>query len=366
MNTCLFDKNRCNAVFVLEGSRADGIIEFMEIPQPPSPEHSFELPKLEIRPRSTPWRFLFVILIVGVMVIGSIFVISNAPAEFVPGTVVRIREGSSLKDTGDLFYERNVIRSSSLFQFIVKMGFPNKPILAGDFAFEQAPSVFQVAQMTTGGNFGGTQARITIPEGSSIYDIAGIVRKAIPDWNTDEFVAKAKKDEGYLFPETYILFKSVTPTDFIDRLKKEYEVKIKPYRESIKKTKRTEAQIIIMASLLEKEAKNAEEAKIVSGILWKRFDKGTPLQVDAPFLYVLNKTSAQLTRADLEKDGPYNTYTRKGLPIGPIGNPGVAMIDAAINPEVSQYWFYLHGTDGKIRYGKTYDEHLANKRKYIK
>lgn len=334
--------------------------------QIPQPHDHFLFPKIEMKPKSTPWRFLTLIIVIGLVVLGSFFAISHAPADFTPGTVVRIREGTSLKDAGDLLYKEKVIRSSSLFQFIVKMGMPNKQIIAGDFAFEVPTSVFKVATMTTGGGFGGTQARITIPEGSSVNEIATIVAKAIPEWNTNEFVARAKPLEGYLFPDTYMMFKSITPTEFIDRLKKEYETKVAPYRDSIKKTGKTEAQIIIMASLLEKEAKNSEEAKMVSGILWKRIANNRALQVDAPFLYTLNKTSAQLTRADLEKDGPYNTYTRKGLPVGPIGNPGIAMIDAAINPKASEYWYYLHGTDGKIRYAKTYDEHLANKKKYIK
>lgn len=333
------------------------------IPQPP--EH-FSFPKIEMKPKSTPWRFVTLIMVIGAVVVGSFFTVSHAPSEFIPGTVVRIREGTSLKEAGDLLYDAHIIRSSSLFQFVVKMGMPGKQVIAGDFAFEVPTSVFKVATMTTGGGFGGTQARITIPEGSSVTEIATIVAKAIPEWNTNEFVARAKASEGYLFPDTYMMFKSITPTEFIDRLKKEYETKIDPYREAIKKTGKTEAQIIIMASLLEKEAKNSEEAKIVSGILWKRIANNRALQVDAPFLYTLNKTSAQLTRSDLEKDGPYNTYTRKGLPAGPIGNPGIAMIEAAINPKSSEYWYYLHGTDGKIRYAKTYDEHLANKKKYIK
>lgn len=357
------------------------MIMHMEIPQndshqpyiPPitdgpiqNPHDHFSIPKIEVKPKSTPWRFLTLIILVGIILVGSFFSISHAPADFTPGTVVRIRERASLKEVGDLLYDKKVIRSSSLFQFIVKMGMSNKQIIAGDFAFEVPVSIFKVADITTGGRFGGTQARITIPEGSSVNEIAAIVAKAIPEWNTNEFVARAKPLEGYLFPDTYIMFKSISPVEFIDRLKKEYETKIAPYRDEIKKSEKTEAQVIIMASLLEKEAKNSEEAKIISGILWKRLANNRALQVDAPFLYTRNKTSAQLTRADLERDGPYNTYTRKGLPVGPIGNPGIAMIEAAITPKDSEYWYYLHGTDGKIRYAKTYSEHLANKKKYIK
>lgn len=325
-----------------------------------------QFPHIEMKPKSTPWRFLFLIIGVAFIVGGSFFVISQAPSDFTPGTQVRVHEGSSVRDTGDLLYQKHIIRSSSLFQFIVKMAFHDRPVIAGDFAFEKNYNVYQVAKMLTGGGFGGTQARITIPEGSSVVEIASIVSKSIPGWNASEFIAKAKPYEGTLFPETYIVFKSITVDDLITQLRKQYSSKIKTIAGEIKKFGYSESQIIIMASLLEKEAKNEAEAKIVSGILWKRIKQGKPLQVDAPFLYLLKKTSAQLTVQDLQKDGPYNTYTRKGLPATAIGNPGLGMILAALRPESSSYWFYLHGNDGVIHYAKTYEEHLINKKKYLK
>lgn len=323
-------------------------------------------PNIEMKPKSTPWRFLFLILGIVLIVGGSFFAIGQAPADFVPGTQVKVLEGSSVRDTGDVLYQKHIIRSSSLFQFIVKMAFLDRPVIAGDFAFDKKYNVYEVARMLTGGAFGGTQARITIPEGSSVAEIAAITARVIPGWNTADFITKAKPFEGVLFPETYIVFKSMSVDDFITQLKKEYSIKTKGLKEEIKKSGYTESQIVTMASILEKEAKNEAEAKIISGILWKRIKQGKPLQVDAPFLYALKKTSAQLTMQDLQKDGPYNTYTRKGLPATPIGNPGTTMILAALRPETSKYWFYLHGSDGAIHYATTYQEHLINKKKYLK
>jgi UPF0755 protein len=116
---------------------------------------------------------------------------------------------------------------------------------------------------------------------------------------------------------------------------------------------------------LEREAYNSVEAKTIAGILWKRMSKNMPLQVDATFKYTLGKSSEELTRADLKNDSPYNTYTRLGLPVGPIGNPGIAMIDATLHPTDSPYWYYLHDALGRIHYATTYQQHLENKRKYI-
>lgn len=287
------------------------------------------------------------------------------PARFVSGTIVTVPKDSSTAEVGSLLEQFQVIRSKALFQFYVKVMLGNKPVIAGDFSFEKKQSVFQVARMITGGKFGAAQTKITIPEGSSSQDVGRIIQKAIPSWNADEFVAKAKGSEGYLFPETYFVFKTITPDGMIERLKKEYENRVAPLRLAMVSAKKSESQIVTMASILEKEARNAEEARIISGILWKRIEKGIPLQVDAPFLYTLGKTSEQLTTSDLQKDGPYNTYTRKGLPKGPIGNPGLATIDAAIHPVNSPYYYYLHDNKGVVHYAKTHDEHVQNKKKYL-
>jgi UPF0755 protein len=283
----------------------------------------------------------------------------------VPGTTVIIPEGSTVHAAAQALQDANIIRSTGMFEATANILFAKKSVVAGDFMFDHKHSVFYVAKAVTGGLFGKAQVKVTIPEGSTVQDIARYVHKAVPSWNADEFVARAKPREGYLFPETYFLFKTATPETFMARLEKEYELRVGPLRPDMAAARRTESQVIIMASLLEKEARNADEAKIIAGILWKRLDKGMPLQVDAPFLYVLNKTSEQLKAADLQKDGPYNTYTRKGLPVGPIGNPGIAMIMAAIHPQVSDYWYYLHDAKGGIHYAKTYQEHVTNKKKYL-
>lgn len=312
-----------------------------------------------------PLRFLALLAGVAAILGVSFYAVGRAPSEFVPGTMVTIPEGASVRDAGTILERSHVIRSESVFQFIVKIFLSGRPVIAGDFAFDAPRDAFHVARMVTGGGFGGTQARITIPEGSSVREIAAIASRAIPGWDAAAFASKAKSKEGYLFPETYIVFKTVTAEELVARLSREYSERTAPLKKEIAASGKTESQIVTMASLLEKEARSASEARVISGILWKRISLGKPLQVDAPFLYVLGKTSAQLTMSDLAKDGPYNTYTRKGLPAGPIGNPGLAMIGAAIHPEPSAYLYYLHDKSGVIHYAKTYDEHLRNKKKYL-
>ena len=313
-----------------------------------------------------PWKFLGGVLGVLIIIIAWFLIAGRAPTNFVPGTVVIIPAGTSARDAGTLLVNSHIIRSSSLFQFDMRVVLAHHAVIAGDFEFDHPENVFRIAETITGGLFGKAQVKITIPEGVSVTDIATIIAKQIPSFDTAAFIAQAKPNEGFLFPETYLVFKTITPDAMITRLKSEYTKKLTPFLPAIAASGKSELQIITMASILEKEAKNATDAAIISGILWKRIALKQPLQVDAPFLYTLGKTSGQLTVTDLKTDGPYNTYTRKGLPVGPIGNPGLVMIGAALSPKSSPYFYYLYGNDGVIRYATTYAGQLANIKKYLK
>ena len=120
-----------------------------------------------------------------------------------------------------------------------------------------------------------------------------------------------------------------------------------------------------MASLLEKEARTTESRRIIAGILWKRLEIGMLLQVDAVFGYIINKGSLQLTLEDLSIDSPYNTYRYKGLPIGPIANPGLDSLQAATMPILTDYLFYLSDKEGTMHYSETFEEHKRKKRLYL-
>lgn len=133
----------------------------------------------------------------------------------------------------------------------------------------------------------------------------------------------------------------------------------------VEKSGRTLNEIITMASLIEEEANTKESRRIISGILWQRIKQGMRLQVDAVFPYIMNKFSLQLTKEDLMDDSPYNTYRYAGLPPGPISNPGWDSIYAAIYPAKTSYLYYLSDREGNMYYAKTFEEHKANKAKYL-
>ena len=212
-------------------------------------------------------------------------------------------------------------------------------------------------------DYGDVYERLTIPEGSTLIQIGEAIERSGFNFNQKDFKELTTGKEGYLFPDTYNFLPGSSLETIVTNLEKSFENKIGPLRSDIENSGRTLEDIIVMASLIEKEATGSfEEKKIVSGVLWKRIDEDMLLQVDAPFQYVHGKVRA----ADLRIDGPYNTYTRKGLTPTPIGNPGMDSIRAAISPTKSPYYYYLHGKDGVVRYGQNYNQHLNNINRYLR
>jgi UPF0755 protein len=149
-------------------------------------------------------------------------------------------------------------------------------------------------------------------------------------------------------------------------MKNNFESKMKEFLPEIARQKKFLRDIVIMASIIEKEVHNTEDRGLVSGILWKRIKEGIGLQVDASLTYLLGKTSAELTSTDLKIDSPYNTYKYKDLPRGPISNPGKEAIFAALFPVISPYLFYLSDKDGVTRYARNFEEHKENKLRYLR
>jgi len=159
--------------------------------------------------------------------------------------------------------------------------------------------------------------------------------------------------EGYFFPDTYEIDSEET---IIDQVLSNFDKKLtKEFREEIEKQEKTIFEIIIMASMIEKEVVSYKDKEIVSGILWKRLKNGMLLEVDSTSLYFLAQNKKIL----------YDTYKRSGLPIGPICNPGIESIKAAIYPKHTDYWFYLSDKNGETIFSKNFNEHIINKFKYL-
>src|SRR5690606_13234929 len=154
--------------------------------------------------------------------------------------------------------------------------------------------------------------------------------------------------------------------DLIELMQQTFNERMEEYGEDIQNSGLTMNEIVTLASIVEREAGDGDTKPLVAGVLLNRLAIDMPLQVDAVFYYILGKTSAELTKADLRMDSPFNTYINKGLPPTPIANPGLDSILAVLHPIESDYYYYLTAPDGTFHYAATHDEHTTNKARYLR
>lgn len=272
------------------------------------------------------------------------FFFLSAPGDFPLRAVVRVEKGSSLHSVSLKLKDEHIIRSRIVFEaFVILLGH-EKRVISTDYYFENKLPVWQVARRIGRGEHNMAPVVITIPEGFDMNQIADTAVPALVNFNKDKFLIEARKLEGYLFPDTYFFLTNADEGDVIKSMSDNFSKKITPLFPEIVSAGKTEKDIITMASIIEKESKGNADRGIISGILWKRISIGMPLQVDAAS----------------------STYEVKGLPEGPIGNPGLEAIKAAIHPQSSPYLYYLHDKYGNIHYAKSFAEHKQNINKYLK
>jgi len=310
--------------------------------------------------------------IVGVLVaiFALFFLVYNIaykpPYDFPYGSLVKIQKGQNLSEIADYLESKSVVRSAFLYRTIIRVISGDENVLSGDYFFSIPISIFAVASRTTQGRFGLKPVRITLPEGVTVSEIAEILDSKLPSFQIKEFLKLAKDKEGYLFPDTYFFLPNVSPQQIIKELSDNFNNRMSGLNKKIESSGHTLKEIIIMASIIEKETITDKDRKLVSGILWKRIKIGMPLQVDATFAYINGKGTFQLSLKDLKIDSPYNTYKYKGLPVAPIANPGIYSIIAALEPQESPYFYYLSDMKSKIHYSASFAGHKRNKAKYFR
>jgi UPF0755 protein len=201
-------------------------------------------------------------------------------------------------------------------------------------------------------------------------DFFEIIQKKQSWWDNYDFLASRPKDrdlEGYLFPDTYRVYRNATIKDIVNKMLENFGRKLTPQlRAEIEKQGKTIHEILTLASIVEKEVPTPADRKTVAGIFYKRLENNIGLQSDATLNYITKKGTVQPSYEDTRVDNPYNTYKYRGLPPGPICHPGLDAIIAAIYPAPTDYLYFLTTPEGKVIYSRTYEEHLAAKRKYLK
>lgn len=255
-------------------------------------------------------------------------------------------------------------------------------IEAGKFVLKKSYTIPEIAEFLTKAR--SDEVVVTIREGLTVNQVDAYLAennvlpagsfiecaKNCSPSTSESFLDSKPSDqnyEGYLFPDTYFVDpETVTPQGIFNRMVSNFGAKLdSELRSQIAQRGYSIHQIVTMASLIEKESRNDSEKAIISGILWKRLEEGIALGVDATVRYAVNKWTGALTVDDLAVDSPYNTRRFAGLPPGPISNFSLSSLKAAIAPEDSEYYYYLHAPDGQIHYGRTNAEHNQNKQNYL-
>ena len=291
-----------------------------------------------------------------------------------------VPKGASAMQIGNKLHDANLITSTLAYKLYIQFSGKAKKINAGEFKLAKNMSVSEIVEALQGGPL---ELWVTIPEGLRKEEMTDIFIESLqmnPETAStfeSEFLSISKGKEGYLFPDTYLFPPDAAASVIVGRLEIVFDTRIGEFEEGIKDSAYSLNEIITMASILERETVTDEERSIVAGILWKRLETdGWLLQADATVQYAIANANCELritncewwpilTKANLEIDSAYNSYKYKPLPPTPIANPGTASIKAAIYPESSSYWFYIHDVDGAIHYAETIQQHNANVRKYL-
>jgi UPF0755 protein len=327
-------------------------------------------------------KFFYIFL--AIIVIGLLFVYSlfKAPAEFKEDKSFLIEPGRSAQVVALNLQEQGLIKNALLFRLTAKFKGAEKNLVSGEHQLSAGSGVLAIISQLQNKDNLSSELTITIPEGWRMYQIAehlenkGIATIAefnqtakIENWREQyDFLAdkSIKSLEGYLFPDTYRIFSDAKPDDVIKRMLDNFSLKLDDKLQSdIVKSGKSLHEIIILASIIEHEAKFDTDRYLVAGVFYNRLEIGMALQSCATINYLTNKNAARVSGEDLEIDSPYNTYKNRGLPPGPIANPGLESIKSAIYPQSGNYFYFLNDSSGKAYFAETYEKHQANIRKYL-
>ncbi len=339
---------------------------------------------------------IILIIILFCLVVAAWFVISEiytAEAQKIDKVTFEIKQGESVGELVNRLEEEQVIRNAWIFKkYLIYKGL-DKKVNYGEFEVEAPITVARVAEALS--QPGLSEREITILPGWGLREVAQYLEKEgistkedffnlvgqpamnykisgiqAPEIDLDLKILGDKPwyvgYEGYFAPDTYRIYKNSTVEDVVDRLLKERDKQITPEMwDDIKKSGKSFFDILIMASVLEREARDFEEMAIISDIFWRRHDINWALQSCATVNYVTGKDTPAISLEDQKIESAYNTYKYPGLPLGPISNPGLDAIRAAIYPQENDYWYFLTGTDGEMRYAEDLEGHNLNKAKYL-
>lgn len=331
-----------------------------------------------------PFHFILLTLIILVILFVILFNYFWGKPQLLISGEFTITEGSSASQTWSRLVDSGYLtRTMPLYFYSWKQNAANN-IKSGTYPLQRGEHVKEVILRFVSGDATSKELTITYPEGFTLKQMAA--RTAAQEIGTIEtFMSSSKPSnyvnqfpilknipterdlEGYLFPDTYRVFIDDEPKNVIQRMLANFNEKFsQELRNEATAGGHTIDQIIIMASIVEREVLTDKDMAMIAGILWKRLDDGVGLDADATVRYALDKWDKPLTVQDLANDSPYNTRKWRGLPPGPISNPGLRSLQAAVRPESSEYYYYLSAPSGQTIFSRNLAEHNENKAKYLR
>lgn len=315
---------------------------------------------MKIRRKSFILPLLIIFIFLVSLILGEFYILKNfyevlfKPYDDSGKVEVIIPEGTSTKEVAKILEEKKVIKNSWLFQYYIRSKKQDKNIKSGEYEFDINSSYAVIIGKLIQGPPQPETYTFTIPEGYTLCEIAKKVEESTPiskktficnanveDYN-HEFLNDVESLEGFLFPKTYTFLKGTSAHDIINEFLKQFKEEIKNLNFDLASQKNlTIKDIIVIASLIEREVYIPKERELVSAVIYNRLKGDMPLAIDATIRYVLNKWDDELTQSDLSIDSPYNTRIYRGLPPTPICNPGIESIKAALNPADVDYLYFV-------------------------
>ena len=322
-------------------------------------------------------RYILILAIIGVLIIGgglgALYLIPNTFAQDDGTQVLVIEKGQTGSEIADMLFERGLIRSTQGFKLWLYLSGTNDKLQTGHYQIPNKVTVRELISLLQEGHV--ESIRVTIPEGYTVGDIAIVLEKN-QIMKAKDFLAEAKTYvpypymkgtkpatypvEGFLFPSTYEIPVGATPREVIQMMADEMNRYLTPaVKKQIQAQHMSIHDFVTLASIVECESLFDADRPTIAGVFKKRLAHGIPLQSDATISYVLGYAKENVTIGDTQLQSPYNTYVSKGLPPGPIANPGKKSLDAVLHSENTDYLYFVADKEGHNHFSKTYEEHLA-------
>ncbi|MBI5466855.1 MAG: endolytic transglycosylase MltG [Candidatus Kerfeldbacteria bacterium] len=335
-------------------------------------------------------RYFYAALVTAVFVVAGTWWwmaarVGHAAGSSSTATTFVVSEGEQLRSVAVRLESERLIQSAPAWTLYTILQGQRSAILAGSYELDPTMTGREILATLTK-PLKDTEVKVTIPEGLTNQEVAALLEKSEVIAATNFMAAVSVKDsreiltkeyaflldkpatadlQGYLFPDTYRFFKHSSASDVLQKFLDNFDARVSTsLRQSAQAQGRTLFEELTMASILEKELTTDADRAMGADVFWKRLAIGMPLQSDATVNFVTGKSKLQPSNADTNVDSPYNTYQNKGLPPGPINNPGISALRAAINPTSNPYYYYLTA-GGKTYFSKTLEEHNEYKRRYL-